>query len=173
MGRNDDTALPEYLHKGLPQGCRDKQKKTNLGGGEEEEVRAVRLRCLRVFWRKYQSGLFQQAPASFLEQGQLFIQLLLTLGRAAQHHSGEEDAQGHDETMLGGASPDTAVPRRGSPLFWCLFPWLVAGSAFGLYVPDAERLRAIPCWSGGIYRHLVLARGHGNIAHPVGQLLAS
>lgn len=96
LGGNDGTGLPEYLWKGLPQGCRDKQKKLHLGG-VEEEVRAVHLRCLHVFWHKHRSGLSQRRPVSFLEWGQLLIQPLLTLGPASQHRDGKEDAQGHRE----------------------------------------------------------------------------
>lgn len=33
-GGNSSTGLPEYLHSGLPQGCTDKQKKGEGGGGQ-------------------------------------------------------------------------------------------------------------------------------------------
>lgn len=141
--------------------------------GKEKEVRAVHLRCLRVFWHKHWSGLSQQAPASFLEWGKWFIQPLLTLGCAAQHRGSKEDAQGHGEIMLGGPSPDTAVVKKWSPLFLVFVA--LGGCQFrvrtSLYLM-LIRLRAIPCPFGGTYRHSMHRWHHGDTAHPMGQLPA-
>lgn len=136
----------------------------------EEEVRAVHLRCLHAFWHKHRSGLSQRGPVSFVEWGQLFVQLLLTLGRASQHGDGKEDAQGHREVAQGGRSPDTAVPRRGYPLFYLGQVPVQVRTSLCLLL---QRLGAIPWPSGGTYRYLVHAWGDGDTAHPMGQLPAS
>lgn len=123
--------------------------------GKEEEVRAVQLRCLCVFWHKHQSGLPQQAPVSFW--GAIVCSAWLTLERAVQHHGSEGDAQGRGETMLGEPSPVTAIPRRGSPLFVVFVA--VGGSQFRVRTSlclGLERLRErLPYPSDGTYGHFV------------------
>lgn len=61
--RREETAA--LSSQNISTQCYPRDAQISRKRGKEEEVRAVQLKCLRVFWHKHQSGLPQQAPVSF------------------------------------------------------------------------------------------------------------